>query len=187
MLGEIVVMSLLVVGIVLFVYLITSGNAIPGNLPVVKSKIPMPKVKPTFDPWKAPQAPKDPVYGQSSPHRTGIINSSTRRTSYPSGGGTSTGHDTQSSDLLSTLLILDALDTSDNYVEPSVDRYVEPSYSSPTPSSYSDTSSSYSSSSSSYDDSSSRSSSYSSSSYSSSDSSSSYDSGSSSSSSYSSD
>lgn len=101
------------------------------------------------------------------------------RSSYPSGGST-THIDTSASDTLSTLLILDALDNSSNYVEPSVDSYVSPSYSSHTPSSYG--SSSSSSSYSSCDDSTSRSSSYSSSDYSSS-SSSSYDSGSSSSSS----
>lgn len=150
------------------------------------------------EPWKAPIAPADPVYDTGPKIHTGIINSSTRstpvmpavkptrkasssaRSSYPSGGST-THIDTSSSDLLSTMLILDAIDNSDNYVEPTVDTYAAPSYSTPTPSSYS------SSSGSSYSDDSSSSRSYSSSSSSwgdsSSSSSSSYDSGSSSSSS----
>lgn len=180
MIGEIIVglMVVAIVGMLIYMVYLNSSTLAEPRVPLRKAPA-MPPVKPTR-PTKAQafaaeyrSAPQDIAPLKKRP----VASTSSARSSYPSGGST-THIDTSASDTLSTLLILDALDDSSNYVEPSVDRYVEPSYSSPTPSSYS--------SSSSYDDSSSRSSSYSSSSWggdSSSSSSSSYDSGSSSSSS----
>ncbi|QNR53821.1 hypothetical protein phiK7A1_031c [Pseudomonas phage phiK7A1] len=166
MIGEIVVMGLLVLVIVIAVYMVTRKPAPEFVVP---------------EPWKAPvkreetlrefvnRVPERPVYkaGKASQQKA---SSSGSRSHSPSGGST-THIDTQSSDLMSTMLILDAMDTQEKYSSPSVDTYSSQSYSSPTPSSYSDSCSSRSSYSS-YSDSSSSSSSSSDSSSSSSSSSS---------------
>ena len=162
MIGEIVVMGMLVLVIVIAIYMVTRKPAPEFVVP---------------EPWKAPVGQAEPAYraGKASQQRPSPAHSikersAAARVQYPSGGST-THTDTQSSDLLSTMLILDAMDTQEKYSSPSVDTYSSQSYSSPTPSSYSDSCSSRSSYSS-YSDSSSSSSSSSDSSSSSSSSSS---------------
>lgn len=173
MLGEIIIGLLVVLVIVIAIYMVTRADPIvrADQLPPVTKHIPMPPVKPTrkepANPWPIPSREAHSVKERAQASRV----------QYSSGSSNSFTHVDNTPDLLTTMVVLDMLDTSDNYVEPSVDTYSQPSYSSPTPSSYS-----------SYDDSSSRYSSYSdSSSYSSSSSDSSSSSSDSSSSSSSSD
>lgn len=131
MTGELIVAVVVAIAIMFLIYMVVREPRETG-LPPVRVKVPMPPVK-------APRVPVDDsdfsTEMSSYTPRRGIVNASTEvkaspsRSQYPT-GNIPAHNDAQASDLLSTMIILDAIDDT-KYSAPTVDTYQAPAYSEP--------------------------------------------------------